>query len=60
MNLEPSVVVNGVEWKLFGVNYRTPDGQFTAFIYAVDAEHGSYMLESLKENGKINEVPQEF
>lgn len=59
MNLEPSVVVNGITWRLFCVNYATPDGKFSAFLYAVSSEHASYMLESLKENGKINEVPQE-
>lgn len=60
MNLPPTVKHQGIEWKLFSVNFRTPDGQFSAYLYAISAEHLSYQLEALKENGVINEIPNKI
>lgn len=60
MNLPPSVRVQGIEWKLFTVNFSTPDGKFSAYLYAVSPEHLSYQLEALKETAVINEIPSEI
>jgi hypothetical protein len=56
MNLQPSVLVSGIEWKLFSVEFRSPDGRFSAYFYAIDAEHASYQVEAIKENGVAVEI----
>ncbi|AVJ20990.1 MULTISPECIES: hypothetical protein [Pseudomonas] len=48
MNLANRVKVSGVWWKLFSIEFQTPDGKFSTYIYALDAEHASYRLEELK------------
>lgn len=60
MNLPPTVRVQGIEWKLFTVNFESPDGKFSAYMYGISADHARYQLESLKENGKINEIPSDI
>lgn len=53
MNLAKRVKVSGVWWKLFSVEYKTPDGTYSAYFYAVDAEHASYILADIKANGEL-------
>lgn len=53
MNLAKRVKVAGVWWKLFSVEYKTPDGTYSAYFYAVDAEHASYVLADIKANGEL-------
>lgn len=53
MTLKPAVMVNGIEWRLFTIDYQTPDGKFSAYFYAIDAEHASYILDDIKSGGKI-------
>jgi hypothetical protein len=56
MNLQPAVLVSGIEWKLFSVEFRSPDGRFSAYFYAIDAEHASYQVEAIRENGVAVEI----
>jgi hypothetical protein len=56
MNLQPSVLVSGIEWKLFSVEFKSPDGRFSAYFYAIDAEHASYQVEAIRENGVAVEI----
>lgn len=51
--LANKVMVAGVWWKLFSVEFKTPDGSFSTYIYALDAEHASYRLEELKATAVI-------
>lgn len=53
MNLAKRVKVAGVWWKLFSVEYKTPDGTYSAYFYAVDAEHASYVLADIKATGEL-------
>jgi hypothetical protein len=53
LTLEKQVLVAGVRWKLFSVEYKTPDGTYSAYFYAVDAEHASYVLADIKANGEL-------
>ena len=54
MELKPSVVVNGVRWDLFSVDYRTVDDQtFSVYIYALNKEHASYIVEELKNTATL-------
>lgn len=54
MELKPSVVVNGMTWDLYSVDYRTMDDQtFSVYIYALSKEHASYLVEELKGTAKL-------
>ena len=56
MNFPSTVIVQGIEWKLFSVEFRSPDGRFSAYFYAIDAEHASYQVEAIRENGVAVEI----
>ena len=51
--LKPEVVVNGVLWKLFSVEFDTADGKFSTYIYALDFGHAGLILEELKSTATI-------
>ena len=53
ITLEKSVVVNGRRWNLFSVEFKTPDGTYSTYIYALDHYHASVMLADLKEGAEI-------
>lgn len=53
MNLKSQVIVDGKTWHLFSVEFVSPDGKFSAYFYAIDAEHASYQLEAMKANGVV-------
>ena len=48
------VIENGIKYEKFSIEYDTPDGKFSCHIYAISLEHASYMLESIKENGRVS------
>jgi hypothetical protein len=48
-----AVVVDGVEWRPFAVEFQTQEGRFQTEIYAVNWEHAVERLEELKQTGKI-------
>lgn len=52
--------VNGRDWHQFTCEYTTPDGKFGFEIYALSAEHASYMLQDLKETavllGQVSDI----
>lgn len=54
MNLPSSVTVAGVRWKLYSVDFDSPDGKFSAYFYAISAEHASYQIEAIKETGTVS------
>jgi hypothetical protein len=56
MNLQESVMVDGVEWKLFAVDFKSPDGRYSAYLYAIDLEHASYQVESMSGGVEIREL----
>lgn len=56
MNLKESVVVDGVEWKLFAIDFKSPDGKYSAYLYAIDLEHASYQVESMATGVEIRQL----
>lgn len=56
MNLKESVIVNGVEWKLFSIEFKSPDGTYSAYLYAIDHEHASYQVEAMSNGVVIGEL----
>lgn len=51
--LQLTTTVDGREWKLFCVNFKSDDAVHSAYFYAIDREHASYRLEDLKQTGKL-------
>lgn len=49
-------MVDGVEWKLFAVDFKSPDGRYSAYLYAIDLEHASYQVESMSGGVEIREL----
>lgn len=58
MNLKPSVIVGGIEWKLFCIEFKSPDGTYSAYLYAIDFEHASYQVEAIGQGCEIFEVQE--
>lgn len=56
MILNELVIVDGVEWKLFAVDFKSPDGKYSAYLYAIDLEHASYQVESMAGGVEIREL----
>lgn len=51
-----SAKINGVEWKLFCITYKTVEDQtLSAYFYATSFEHASVLLGDLKDTGKIED-----
>lgn len=53
ITMAPSVVVDGVTWNLFSVDFDTADGAFSTYLYAIDHGHAALRLEELKESARI-------
>lgn len=53
MNFPSTVYAQGKTWKLFSVEFQSPDGKFSAYFYAIDAEHASYQVEAMKLTGVV-------
>jgi hypothetical protein len=48
IEMELSPVVNGRTWRLYSFDFRTADGLFSSYFYAVSDEHAAHILEELK------------
>lgn len=59
MNLKSPVIVNGIEWKLFSVEFKSPDGKFSAYLYAIDHEHASYQVEAMSKGFEVFEMVEQ-
>lgn len=47
------VIVDGREWRLFGLNYSTSDGEFSTYIYAISEEHAAAVVEELRQTARL-------
>lgn len=43
----------GRRWRLFAIEFDSPDGDFTATVWAISREHAQLQLDALKETGKL-------
>lgn len=59
MILNSPVTVNGIEWKLFSVEFKSPDGKFSAYLYAIDHEHASYQVEAMAKGFEVFEMVEQ-
>ena len=47
------VVVNGIRWRPFSVEFDTQEGTFTVELFAVDWAHAQMRLEELKQTARV-------
>ena len=59
MNLPSTVIVAGIKWKLYSVEFKSPDGTFSAYFYALSTEHASYQVEAMRMNGTLCDISTE-
>ena len=50
-----SLVIDGLTWRLYEIEYKTPDGTFATHIYAISFEHAQLMLDDLKATGRVRD-----
>ena len=43
----------GLEWRLFAIEFDSPDGDFTVTVWAISHDHAQLQLDALKETGKL-------
>lgn len=48
-----SVVVCGREWHPYDIQFESPDGRYSVYLYAISEEHAHLQLDALKETGKV-------
>lgn len=53
VELAVSCVVDGRQWHLFTFDYKTPDGIFCGYLYAISMEHAAAMLADMKETAEL-------
>lgn len=53
IQLPLSVTITGVEWHLFSIEFKTADGTYSTYIYAVSHEHAQAILSDLKDTATV-------
>jgi hypothetical protein len=43
----------GMEWRLYGVEFESPDGKFGFNIYAISDEHAAMQVEAIRETAAL-------
>ena len=51
---ESHIDVNGYVWNQYTIEFDSPEGTFSFRIYAVSYEHAELLVESIKENARVN------
>lgn len=47
------VDAKGLVWKLFSVEFDSPEGTFSTYLYAISWEHAQLQLDALRETGRV-------
>lgn len=53
VTLPMSCIVDGRAWHLFTFDFKTPDGTFSSYFYAISAEHAAALLAEMKETAEL-------
>jgi len=53
--LEQMAVVNGMQWRLYPVDFKTAEGTFSVYLYALNREHAAAILLELKETAALRD-----
>ena len=49
ISLSRVALVNGLQWQLYPVAFKTEEGTFSVYLYAINREHAGAILLELKE-----------
>ena len=55
ISLARVAMVNGLLWQLFPVDFKTEEGTFSVYIYAINREHAAAILLELKETAVLRD-----
>lgn len=47
------VDAKGLKWHPYSVDFESPDGKFSCYVYAISDDHAELQLQALKETGRI-------
>ena len=53
--LAQTAVVNGLQWQLYPVDFKTEEGTFSIYLYAINREHAAAVLLELKETAALRD-----
>lgn len=55
ISLAQMAVVNGMQWRLYPVDFKTAEGAFSVYLYALNREHAAAILLELKETAVLRD-----
>lgn len=55
ISLARVALVNGQQWQLYPVDFKTEEGTFSVYLYAINREHAAATLQELKETAVLRE-----
>ena len=55
ISLSQVAVVNGLQWQLYPVDFKTEEGTFSVYLYAINREHAAAILLELKETAVLRD-----
>jgi len=55
ISLARVAMVNGLQWQLYPVDFKTEEGTFSIYLYAINREHAAAVLLELKETAVLRD-----
>ena len=55
ISLARVAMVNGLQWQLYPVDFKTEEGPFSIYLYAINREHAAAILLELKETAVLRD-----
>ena len=55
ISLAQVTMVNGLQWKLYPVDFKTEEGTFSVYLYAINREQAAAILLELKETAVLRD-----
>lgn len=55
ISLTQAAMVNGLQWQLYPVDFKTEEGTFSVYLYAINREHAAAILLELKETAALRD-----
>ena len=55
ISLARVTMVNGLQWQLYPVDFKTEEGTFSIYLYTINREHAAAVLLELKETAVLRD-----
>ena len=55
ISLTRVAMVNGLQWQLYPVDFKTEEGTFSVYLYAINREHAAAILLEMKETAVLRD-----